>query len=249
MQSLFVTHGIRRLAQMACLLSLSGAYAFAGIITFAGEDLNAGPGGPFTNSNAAEASFATAAGAIGNVGTITFASAPLGAFTSLTVAPGVTASGPSGLSINNVPNFPSDPSLDGFSITPGGQYVEDEAGTLTFTFASPVQFFGTYLTGLQIYFAQDTITFNDGTSETIDALEAGTGSSVGAVNFLGFTDAGKSISSITITSNTGGAGIDYIGVDNVMYQTTVPEPASIGLVLTALLGLFLVYRAKLVKRV
>jgi hypothetical protein len=163
----------------------------------------------------------------------------------------VTASGPAGLSINNTPNLPSNPSLDGFSITPGGQYIEDQAGTLTFTFASPVQFFGAYFTGLQIYYAQDTITFNDGSPETINALETGTGSGVGAVNFLGFTDAGNAISSITITSNTGGAGTDYIGVDDVMYQsqTAVPEPASIGLVLIAFLGLILAYRAKSVRRV
>jgi hypothetical protein len=161
----------------------------------------------------------------------------------------VTASGNSGLSINDVPNDPSDPSVDGFSTIPGGQYIEDQAGNLTFTFATPVQFFGVYLTGLQIYFAQDTITFNDGSSETIDALESGTSGSVGAVNFLGFTDAGKSISSITITSDTGGVGTDYIGVDNIMYQTAVPEPASIGLVLTAFLGLFLVHWAKRAKRV
>lgn len=156
----------------------------------------------------------------------------------------MTASGPAGLSIDNTPDFPSDPSLDGFNTTPGGaQYIEDQAGTLTFTFASPVEFFGAYLTGLQSYYAQDTVTFSDGSTQTVDAVETGTSSSIGAVNFVGFTDFGAAISSVTITSNTGGAGTDYIGVDDVMYQTggsstAAPEPASLALVLIAFLVFF-----------
>lgn len=244
MQPLFVSCGVRRVARIVCLSAVSGLYAFAGVITFIGEDLNAGPGGTFTNSNAAAASFNTAASAIGTVGTITFESSPLGAFTSLTVAHGVTASGPAGLSIDNTPDLPSDPSLDGFNTTPGGaQYIEDQAGTLTFTFASPVEFFGAYLTGLQSYYAQDTVTFSDGSTQTVDAVETGTSSSIGAVNFVGFTDFGAAISSVTITSNTGGAGTDYIGVDDVMYQTggsstAAPEPASLALVLIAFVVFF-----------
>ncbi len=89
------------------------------------------------------------------------------------------------------------------------------------------------MTGLQIYYSQDTVTFSDGTTQTINAPESGTGSGTGALDFVGFTDAGKLISSITINSN--GSGTDYIGLDDLMYQTTsaVPEPASFGLVLAA----------------
>jgi hypothetical protein len=248
MQFLFVSHVTRRLAQVVCLSVLSalcGAHAFADT-TFSGEDLNAGPGGPFPASDAAAASFTTAASAIGTVGTITFESAPLGAFTSLTVAPGVTASGPAGLSILNSPSFPPAPSLDGFNTTPGGsQYIEDQAGTITFTFAKPTQFFGAYLTGLQNFYAQDLITFSDGTTQVINAPETGTGSGTGATDFVGFTDPGKLISSITITSMAGGS-YDYIGIDDVKYQvaSAVPEPASIGVLLTGLVGLFLIFRAK-----
>jgi hypothetical protein len=251
MRFYFGGHVVKSLARLVWLATFCGAYAFSAIVSFTGEDLNAGPGGTFTNSNAAAASFTTAASAIGTVGTITFESAPLGAFTSLAVASGVTASGPSGLSILNTPSFPSAPSLDGFNTTPGGaQYIEDQAGTITFTFATPTQFFGAYLTGLQNYYAQDLITFSDGTTEVIDAPETGTGSGTGSVDFVGFTDAGKSISSVTITSDTNGVGTDYIGIDDVEYQTsTAPEPASMGLVSGALVGLLLVYRAKSVKRV
>jgi hypothetical protein len=236
-----------RTGAVACLLTLTSAHAFGALVTFTGEDLNAGPGGPFTSSNAAAASFDTAAGAIGTVGLITFESAPLGAFTNLTVATGVTASGGAGLSILNSPSFPTAPALDGFNTTPGGsQYIEDQAGSLTFTFASPTQFFGLYLTGLQIFYAQDTVTFSDGTTEVINAPETGTGSGTGAVAFVGFTDLGASITSITITS-TGSGGTDFIGIDDVMYQTTasgVPEPATFGIGFASLLGLFVAYRVK-----
>lgn len=190
----------RRLMRVACLSALSTMCAAGALVTFTAEDLNVGPGGPFPNSTAAAAAFATAAGAIGTAGNITFEGAPLGAFSSLIVAPGVTALGPAGLSINNTPAFPAAPSLDGFNITTGGtQYLEDQAGTLTFNFSTPTQFFGLYLTGLQIFYAQDTITFSDGSTQVINAPETGTGSGTGSVDFVGFTDAGKSISSITIT--------------------------------------------------
>jgi len=213
--------------------------------------LNAGPGGPFTNSDAAAASFTTAAGAIGTVGTITFEDAPLGAFTSLTVAPNVTVNGPTGLAILNTPSFASNPSLDGFNTTPGGaQYVEDQAGSVTFTFSKPTQFFGAYLSGLQNYYAQDVVTFSDGSTQVINAPETGTGSGTGAVDFVGFTDAGKTISSITITSTGPGGSVDYIGIDDVKYQiaSAVPEPASTWLLLTGVLGLSLALRTKSVSR-
>jgi hypothetical protein len=50
--------------------------------------------------------------------------------------------------------------------------------------------------------------------------------------FVGFTDAGRSITSVTI--NAGTNAWDAIGVDDVQYQSanTVPEPASIALLLT-----------------
>ena len=239
------------MALAVCLLTFSGAHAFAGVITFIGEDLNAGPGSPTPMSSAAAASFATAAGAIGNIATINFESAPLGSFTSLVVAPGVTLSAVASGTINNTPNFPSNPALDGFNTTPGGaNYVESLGRITTFTFSTPVQFFGVWLTGLQLNFFQDKVTFNYGTAQTINALETGTDSSHGAVNFVGFTDAGKSITSVTITSGSGTGG-DFIGIDDVSYQTTassVPEPASLGVVVAGLLGLGFAYRRQQANR-
>jgi hypothetical protein len=114
-------------------------------------------------------------------------------------------------------------------------------GTLTFTFAGGTQFFGAYLTGVQTNFFQDTVTFNDGTSQTINAPGTGTDSSNGALDFVGFTDAGKLITSVSINAGTNGQ--DFIGVDDVRYQTAAttvaPEPSSVFLVLAggALLAL------------
>jgi hypothetical protein len=110
-------------------------------------------------------------------------------------------------------------------------------GYATFSFATPIDAFGVYLSGVQLYFYQDTVTFSDGTSQTIDVpgLTDGTGS----VDFVGFTDPGKSISSVTITAGADGYG-DYIGIDDVSYNlpgTVTPEPGSVVLMLTGCLAL------------
>jgi hypothetical protein len=224
------------------LLALISVFAFAFIgkadVIFTGADLGvlpASPSGPM--SSLAAASFDTAAALLGNVSIITFESAPVGSFTSLTVAPGVTISGTTrnlgNQSISNTPDA-AFPSLDGYNTTSGGaNFVEMLGGSLVFTFATPTQFFGAFLSGVQD-FVQDTITFNDGSSETIDVPEAGTSSSIGELAFVGFTDAGKSITSVTI--NAGTNGFDAIGVDDVRYQSAavsgVPEPGSVVLLLT-----------------
>ena len=121
--------------------------------------------------------------------------------------------------------------------------MENLARGITFTFTTPIQFFGVWLTGTQINFFQDTVTFNDGSSQTINVPQTGTDASHGAVNFIGFTDAGKSITGVTITAGFVTAG-DFIGIDDLSYQTaaSVPEPASLGMVLAGFLGLGFAYR-------
>lgn len=242
----------RHLAALLCVLAFSGVYASASLITFVGQDNVATTTSAHPSSAAAAASFATAAATIGNVATITFESAPLGVFSSLMAAPGVTVTGSNVNSANqsilNASNFPTAPTLDGYNTTSGGtNFLEMQGGTVTFTFATPTQFFGAYFSGIQsaVFFA-DTVTFSDGTSESISIPGVGTSGSVGALDFVGFTDVGKSISSITINAGIPGdpgAGFDDIGVDDVSYQSfassspTVPEPDSIVLMLTGCLGL------------
>ncbi len=240
---------IPRLALAALLLGPLAAPASAALVTFAGADLGAGPGAAHPTSSAAAASFDAAAATIGSASVITFESAPLGSFHNLTVAPSVSITGAdvnnADQTIRNTSNFPPAPSLDGFNTTSGGaNFVEMIGGNLVFTFAQPTQFFGAYLTGVQTAFFADTVTFNDGTTESIAVPGSGTSSSIGEVAFVGFTDAGRSITSITINAGIPGnpnAGYDAIGVDDVRYQVAssvaVPEPASITLCgMAALLG-------------
>jgi hypothetical protein len=216
------------------------ALAFTGRadVIFAGADLNVLPSSPSgPNSTAAAHSFATAAALIGNVSTITFESAPVGSFTSLSVASGVTITGTNATggqqSINNTFDA-TFPALDGYNTTPSGtNFVEMVGGTLTFAFTTPVQFFGAFLSGVQ-NFTQDTVTFSDGTSQTINVPETGTSGSVGELAFVGFTDAGKSITSVSINAGIPSTGFDAIGVDDVQYQSasSVPEPGSVVLLVT-----------------
>src|SRR5664279_913967 len=76
------------LVAVAVTLLLAGT-SFAGITTYSGFD-NGASARPLANSDAAAAAFDAATG---NLPIITFESAPLGSFSSLVVAPGVTLTG------------------------------------------------------------------------------------------------------------------------------------------------------------
>ncbi len=207
-------------------------------VVYGGADLNAGPGNLHPNSTSAATLFDSAAGLLGTVNLINFESAPVASFSSLVVAPGVTLTGldfqGNQLYVKNIPNFPVAPALDGFNITPGGtKYVEQIGGTATFSFSSPIQAFGIYLTGVQVAFFQDTLTFNDGTSKTINVpTQFPSNPQNGSLSFVGFTDAGKFISSVTITASDN-FGADAIGLDDIRYVNSparaVPEPGAMAL--------------------
>ena len=229
---------------LSALGLLAASPARAQLVTFTATDSGAGPGSTPVNSNAKAAQFDAAAALLGPMGLITFEPAPVGPFTSLTVAPGVTLTGldiaGSPQKINNTPNSPTIPARDGFNTTLGGaKYAEATGGTLIFTFAAPVQAFGVYFTGIQPFFFQDTLTFNDGTSQSID-VPAGDASS-GGVSFAGFTDIGKAITQVTITATNPAGGGDFIGVDDVRFGPVpaVPEASttiSFGLLLALGMG-------------
>ena len=231
-------------ALAAAVLLLPSAPAQAQVVPFTAFDSGAGPGVTPVNSNAKAAQFDAAAGALGTESLINFESAPVGSFTSLTAAPGVTLTGTdrqgNPQTVLNAPDFPTNPALGGFNTTVGGaRYVDIQGGTLTFTFASPVQAFGAYFTGVQPGFVQDTIGFSDGTSQSI-SIPQGTATSNGGVSFAGFTDQGKAITSITITASAPGF-YDAIGIDDVRFVPTAPVPeasttASFGLLLALGLG-------------
>jgi hypothetical protein len=217
-----------------CLVTASSVQAQT---IYSAADFGAGPGNSHPNSDNKAAQFDAAAGALGTESLINFESAPVGSVFSLTVAPGVVLSGadfqgnPQG--IDDTPNFPPAPALGGFNTTLGGKnFVDIQGGTATFTFSSPIQAFAAYFTGVQTAFFQDTITFNDGTIQSIN-VPGSADTSLGGVGFAGFTDPGKLITTITITASNN-AGVDFIGIDDVRFvtpTTAVPEPGSVALLI------------------
>ena len=168
------------------------------------------------------------------------------------MAPGVTIDGTdlnsANQTIRNTTNFPSYPSVDGFNTTPGGAYfVEGQGGTLTFSFANPIQSFGAYLSGVQTNFFPDSLVFSDGSIQLISLVGTGTSNNVGELAFIGFTDPGQAITSVTIIAGATGLGEDYIGVDDVRFQLTpsaVPEPATWVMMLLGFGGLGAAMRSR-----
>jgi hypothetical protein len=232
---------VLRLVTMPLFLAagLMATVANASVVTFTGGDSGANSTDPRPTSNATATSFDAAASALGTISLITFESAPVGTYTSLNIASGVTLTGTdftgssSGQSIRNSP-FGSPDSLFGYNTTSGGaNFAFINGGFLTFSFTNPIVAFGAYLSGLQL--DNETVTFNDGTSQSITIPNLGSG-----VEFVGFTDAGKLISSVKIdtTSASSPAG-DFVAVDDLRYVggggvSAVPLPAALPLFATGL---------------
>lgn len=194
-------------------LALAGAAAIglsasaqAQLTTYAASDNSVSSLAQMTNSVAKRAQFDAAAPGLS---TLTFESA---------TPAGVTISGGT---ITNT----SCGAVCGFNTTAGGAnflYLSG-GGTVTFTFATAINAFGLYVTGLQTdIIGGQTLTFSDGSSQTI-ATPGGTN---GGGAFIGFTDIGKLVTSVSYN-----AGGDIVSIDDVRYgvvsnATGVPEPTS-----------------------
>jgi hypothetical protein len=157
-------------------VALVTSTANAAPILFIGSDNGANSSDPRPNSNAAAASFDAAAAVLGSVQIATFESSPLGGFTSLSIAPGVSLTGANINGANqNIVNTPvGTPGLFGYNTTSGGaNFASAFGGSLTVSFATPTDAFGGYLSGLQL--AGETITFNDGSPQTVNIPTLGSG--------------------------------------------------------------------------
>ena len=197
---------ILALAATASAVALASAQpAQASLVTYIGADDNVNTLAGMVNSAAARASFTAAtAGAT----TVDFESAlPSG----LTIAGG---------SITNVSGCGA---LCGFNTTSGGaNFLSLFGGSATFNFATPVKAFGFYINGLQTSLvAQQTVTFSDGSTQLINFPSAVQGALGGGGAFIGFTDFGKSVSSVTVNVTN-----DIIAIDDLRFLSGAPEPAT-----------------------
>src|ERR1700747_210953 len=140
-------------------LALFTTRAHAGLTLFTGADDGAGSLATAPNSVAAGASFDAAAAALGTENTITFESSPLGLFSSLTLASGVTLTGTNVNSneqsiVNTISNINITPPCSnascGYNTTPGGSnFLLLFGGTATFSFNGGTDAFGAFLGGWQ----------------------------------------------------------------------------------------------------
>jgi hypothetical protein len=203
------------LSQLAAVTLACAAFsgtASAAVVTYVGADNAVAAPAAMINSNAAAAAFDAATGPLGM---ITFEGAL-----------------PAGVSIvgGSTTNSSGCGALCGFNITPAGANFRLLFGTTaTFSFASAIDSFGLYVTGLQTnVVAQETVTFSDGSSQVINVPASINGGGA----FIGFTDIGKSIVSVSYSSTS-----DIVSIDDVRYGNAtpaVPEPSTYAMMLLGL---------------
>jgi hypothetical protein len=208
------------IAGMATLLF--GGAAQAALVAYSGFDAGAVAVGP--QALAAATAFEAATGPTHLADFENVASGT--PVNGLAIAPGVTlANGSFGTQITDT----SVCSLArcGFNTSAGGaNFASLFGGVLTFNFATPIDSFGAYFTGLQLV---DVLAFDDGSGQTV-AMPLDRPN--GGVAFVGFTDFGASITSLTINVSTDRTvGQDIIGIDDVRFRAAgggggVPEPAT-----------------------
>ncbi len=240
---------------------ISTGVASASVVgIYGGIDTGVGPGGTYTNSSAAQAQFWAALGV--NSPTITFEGVPslasLGSGVSATIING-------GVDNNNVPSGIETQDMHtpeplGFNVTPNGNawlrlipQFNSSGASVQFNFSSAINAFGFWITDSQSDLPGPiTVTFNDGTAETLNVTKNGadaSGNYSGGTLYYGFITnspfSSVSISTGPTTNKRDVWGIDNITLGDVVEPAGVPEPSTWSLLLgAALVGIGLKSRSR-----
>ena len=201
-------------------LALASQPASAGVVDYTGFDdgwSSAPPVGP--NSLASEQSFVAATDASNP---ITFAGG------SYPADVGVNINNPYGPStISNTGTGSCGFALCGGDTDGNLNFLYLYGGSATFTFTTPIDFFGAYFAGLQV---GDSIDWTDSSGSQSGTIPVDPNN--GGMAFAGFTDFGQSITLATITASN-----DIISVDDVLYSSAIPEPTTWAMMLAGFAGL------------
>ena len=192
----------------AALLALASFSANA-IETFFGEDLVAGSASAARpNSLAAHDSFLTRVG--GTARTENFDTQALGNAAGMTLNLGSAGTATlSGFAI--VANATTDGGAGRFAIS-GSQYIQTTSG-FTITFSQPQTAFGFYATDVGDFNGQLSITYSNGSSQTVAVPHSKGSANDGAAFFFGMLDPGNPFTSVVfINSDTN----DVFGFDDLI---------------------------------
>lgn len=215
-------------------IALAGAVASQGVITFNGLDVVANQGDPRPNANAAAVNFDTIAGSNASISVATFEPVAVGTISGA-IASNASVVGNNIDSAAGVSTFNNNLFV-GFNTTFNGRkfYKIDNANnsqtaSLTFNFATPINSFGAFFTGIGTANGQTKVQWVN--SQGAQSITLG-GDINPSVQFFGLIDLGEAFTQVTVQMDfTPGTGeiFDEIGVDDVRYSNCnpVPEPASI----------------------
>ncbi len=209
-------------------LSLLVASPVCAATLYAGADPGVGPGGADPNSTAAALSFTTAAAGLGSVQLLTLEGLSTGNFTTSALGLGVTATqvgafGTASISSGGTVTAGYNTTSGGanfLAFVPGTSLLQTTQG-YTLSFATPIQAFGAYFTGVGSASGTLQLSFTNGTTTTLNVQGSGPN---GGVSYFGFTEAGASISSVSLLFNTQRSINDSFGLDDISFVSAVPEP-------------------------